>query len=111
LHFALTYGWHTTGLLLARGALAEGLQHVQHVQHGVALAPNSAFAPYNLGLALALSGDIEGSLAALERAVVLQPDYWEARRKPVRTYLALGHRDRAAPHARALQADDARTTR
>jgi tetratricopeptide (TPR) repeat protein len=89
------------GLLIAKGSLAEGLAHVKR---GVALAPYSALARYNLGLALGLSGDIEGALVEFERTLRLQPDHWEARRKLVRAYLALGRRDQALPHARALRA-------
>ena len=89
------------GLLMATGALAEGLEHAER---GVDLSVSSPTTHYNLALACALNGQLERAVTELEVTLRLQPDHWEARRKLAQAYLTLGRPSAARDHARQLLA-------
>jgi Flp pilus assembly protein TadD len=73
---------------------------IEPLTAGVALSPDNAMAHYFIGEALNHTDDLEGALAAYQRAAELEPDHWRALKGVGIVLDRLGRSSEAAPFYR-----------
>ena len=90
-------------LAMAYGELNQLDQAIQTFEQAVALNPGNADNYFGLGLTSHLAGHKETALAALAKAVTLDPKHWDARIEIARIYLDQGRLNAARTQLEAVQ--------